>query len=106
MAGTVKIWWHDGAVRDVRYHDIPVVNEPELGFETLAVGPIAEASGPAPQDATVAVVETDVNIRYLVRRNGVGGNADAVTSKPIPVTGHATDTIGVGPGDVISFIEA
>ncbi len=63
MAGTVKIWWHDGAVRDVRYHDIPVVNEPELGFETLAVGPIAEASGPAPQDATVAVVETDVNIR-------------------------------------------
>ena len=106
MAGTVKIWWHDGAVRDVRYHDIPVVNEPELGYVAVAVGPVPELSSPAPANAVVAVVETDVDIRYLVRRNGVGGHADAVTSKPIAATGHGTDTIGVSPGDIISLIEA
>ena len=106
MPGTVKIWWHDGAVRDVRYHDIPVVNEPELGFESVAVGASPALTGPAPADAVVAVVETDVGVRYLVRRNGVGEDADAMTSKPIGATGHATDTIGVQPGDTISFIEA
>lgn len=106
MAGTVKIWWHDGAVRDVRYHDVPVVNEPELGYIAVAVGPVPEASTPAPADTTVAVVETDVDIRYVVRRQGIGPSADSVTSKPIAATGHGTDTIGVQPGDTISFIEA
>ena len=52
------------------------------------------------------MVETDVNVRYLVRPNGIGGNADVVTSKPIAATGHGTDVIGIRPGDVISFIEA
>ena len=106
MPGTVKIWWHDGAVRDVRYHDIPVVNEPEIAFESIAVGGTAAASGPAPSQATVAVVECDVNIRYRVRRPGDTAAADAATSKPIPATGVSTDTISVGPGDTISFIEA
>ena len=106
MPGTVKIWWHDGAVRDVRYHDIPVVNEPELGFESIAVGASPVQSGAAPADAVVAIVESDVNVRYLVRRNGVGGDADAVTSKPIGATGYSTDSIGVRPGDTISLIEA
>lgn len=105
MAGTVKIWWHDGAVRDVRYHDIPVVNEPEIGFASVSVGPAPETSPPAPANTSVAIVETDVNIRYLVRRNGSGGDADAVTSKPIAATGYGTDSIGVRPGDVISVIE-
>lgn len=106
MAGTVKIWWHDGAVRDVRYHDIPVVNEPELGFESVAVGAAPAATGPVPAGATVAVVECDVNVRYRVRRPGETGGADAATSKPIAATGHATDTIGVAAGDTISFVEA
>lgn len=106
MAGTVKIWWHDGAVRDARYHDVPVVNEPELAYSVVSVGSVAEATGPAPENAYVAVVETDVNVRYLVRPNGIGGNADVVTSKPIAATGHGTDVIGIRPGDVISFIEA
>ena len=105
MAGTVKIWWHDGGVRDVRYHDIPVVNEPELGFDTLAVGAVAENSSVAPANAAVAVIETDVNVRYAVRPNGLGAAADAITSKPIAATGHGTDFIGISPGDVISFIE-
>ena len=105
MPGTVKIWWHDGAVRDVRYHDIPVVNEPELGYETVAVSGTAAASGPAPGQANVAIVECDVDIRYKVRRPGETFNADLVSSKPIQKTGFATDTIGVGPGDTISFIE-
>lgn len=106
MPGTVKIWWHDGAVRDIRYHDIPVVNEPEIGYETVSIGAVAASSGPAPAQATVAVVECDVDLRYRVRRPGETFDADAVTSKPIPATGISTDTIGVGSGDTISFIEA
>ncbi len=105
MAGTVKIWWHDGAVRDVRYHDIPVVNEPEMGFETVAVGAVAVNTNPVPEGAVVAVVETDVNVRYTVKPNGIGADADIVTSKPIRTTWLSTDTIGVRPGDTISLIE-
>jgi len=105
MAGTVKIWWHDGAVRDIRYHDIPVVNEPELGFETLNLTGSAENSGPAPANATVAIVETDIDVRYFVR--GVGDNtpANAITSKPVSATGLRTEPIGVAAGQTISFIE-
>lgn len=104
MAGTVKIWWHDGAVKDVRYHDIPVIAEPEVGFETVAVGATATASGPAPANATVAVVETDVNIRYTVRRPGDLATADT-TSKPVLALDFMTEVIGVAPGYSISFIE-
>ena len=106
MPGLVKIWWHDGAVKDIRYHDIPVVNEPELGFETVVVSGVPASSGPAPGNATVAIVETDVNVRYYVRHPGDAGIADAVNSKPIAVTGIATDSIGILPGCTISFVEA
>jgi len=105
MPGTVKIWWHDGATKDVRYNDLPVVNEPELGFETLVVGPVAVTSGAAPADATVAIIESDVNTRYVVLPPGGTGNADSVASKAIPATGLGTDSIGVRPGASISFIE-
>lgn len=106
MPGTVKIWWHDGAVKDVRYHDIPVVNEPELGFETVAVGGAAANSGAAPADTTIALVESDVTFRYVVRRPGETTQASLATSKPITATGPAVDVIGVAPGYSISFIEA
>ena len=106
MPGLVKIWWHDGATRDIRYHDIPVVNEPELGFETVAVSGVAANTGAAPSDATVALVETDINVRYVVRRPGGTATADPVLSKPIAATGPATNSIGVAPGHSISFIEA
>ena len=106
MPGTVKIWWHDGATNDVRYNNIPVVNEPELGFETVAVSGTPMPSGPAPDGVVVAIIETDVNIRYLVRRPGETQSADPATSKPLAATGPATDAIGVGPGCSISFIEA
>lgn len=106
MPGLVKIWWHDGATRDIRYHDIPVVNEPELGFETVAVSAVAANSSQAPSDASVAVIETDVNVRYRVRRPGSSATADPVLSKPIAATGPATNSIGVAPGYSISFIEA
>jgi hypothetical protein len=106
MPGTVKIWWHDGAAKDVRYSALPVVSEPELGFETVAVDGAPSASGPAPEDATVALVETDVNVRYLVRRPGGNAAADPLTSKPLPATGLGIDFIGVAPGCTISFVEA
>ncbi len=105
MSGTVKIWWHDGAVRDVRYHDIPVVNEPELGFETLAVDVLPVRSSAAPEGTAMAIIETDVDVRYKVLKSDLGVDADGVQSKPIARTGHATDTIGVGAGDTISFVE-
>ena len=106
MAGTVKIWWHDGATRDVRYNDLPVVNEPELGYETVSVGTTPAATGPAPQDAVVAIVESDVNVRYLVLRPGETGEADAVASKPLPATGFGTNSIGVSADCTISLVEA
>ena len=106
MPGLVKIWWHDGAVKDIRYHDIPVVNEPELAFESLAVGGVPASSGPAPGNASVAIVETDVSVRYYVRHAGDITVADATNSKPIAATGLATDSIGILPGCTISFVEA
>jgi hypothetical protein len=106
MPGTVKIWWHDGATKDVRYSTLPILNEPELGFETVAVTGTPSASRPAPKDATIAVVETDVSVRYLVRRPGGNASADSSSSKPLAVTGLSTDFIGVTPGCSISFVEA
>lgn len=105
MAGTVKIWWHDGATRDVRYHELPVVNEPELGYETVGVSATPASSGPAPKDAVVAIVESDVNLRYLVRRPGETAEADATASKPLATTGFGVDSIGVGEDYTISFVE-
>ena len=106
MPGTVKIWWHDGSLNDVRRNPAPVVNEPELGFEQVAVSGVPAASGAAPKDCFLAVVETDVNVRYLVRTPGDTRNAHAVTSKPLPRTGLVTDFIAVRPNCTISFIEA
>ena len=105
MPGTVKVWWHDGATKDVRYNELPVVNEPELGFESIAVGPTPASSGPAPEDAVVAIVESDVDVRYLVRLPGGTTDADAVGSKALPATGFGTNSIGVAKDCTISFLE-
>ena len=105
MPGTVKIWWHDGATKDVRYNELPVVNEPELGFESVSVSAAPASTGPAPEDAVVAMVESDVNIRYLVRLPGVGTDADPTDSKPLPSTGFGTNSIGVAKDCTISFVE-
>jgi hypothetical protein len=106
MPGTVKVWWHDGATKDVRYNDLPVVNEPELGYEAVAVGATPVSTGPAPEDAVVAIVESNANVRYLVRLPGGAADADAVTSKPLPATGFGTNSIGVAKDCTISFVEA
>ena len=106
MPGTVKIWWHDGATLDVRYHNLPVVNEPELGYETVAVSATPATTGPAPKKAVVAIVECDVDVRYVVRRPGETGDADPTASKPLAATGFAINSIGVGDNYTISFVEA
>lgn len=106
MPGTAKIWWHDGATKDVRYNELPVVNEPELGFETVAIGAIPASTGTAPDDAVVAIIECDVNLRYVVRLPGGSQATDPVNSKPLSATGFGTDSIGVRPGYSISFVEA
>ncbi len=106
MPGTVKIWWHDGAALDSRRNDMPIVSEPELGFETVGVSASPAASGPAPDDATVALIESDVSLRYRVRSQGDSTPADATDSKPLAATRGAVDFIGVRPGSSISFVEA
>ena len=105
MPGTVKVWWHDGATKDVRYNELPIVNEPELGFESVAVSATPAGTSPAPEDAVVAIVESDVNVRYLVRLPGDVADADTATSKPLPATGFGTNSIGVARNCTISFIE-
>jgi hypothetical protein len=105
MPGTVKVWWHDGATKDVRYNELPVVNEPELGFESVAVSAVAASTSPAPEDAVVAIVESDVNVRYLVRLPGGATDADPIGSKPLPATGFGTNSIGVAKDCTISFEE-
>jgi hypothetical protein len=106
MPGTVRIWWHDGAARDARNNDMPVVREPELGFELVAVSATPSSSGPAPVNAMVALVESDVDLRYRVRRAGDATPADPADCKPMPATGGGLDFIGVAPGCTISFVEA
>lgn len=106
MPGTVKVWWHDGAVTDIRHHNLPVVNEPELSYQELSVGSTSVPTAAAPDLATIAVIETDIDVRYLVRRPNETAGADAQTSKPIRATGHGHDVIGVSTGYSISFIEA
>lgn len=105
MPGTVKIWWHDGAAIDARRNDMPIVNEPELGFESVAVSTTPAASGPAPDSATVALVESDVGVRYRVRRPGESMPADPTESKPMSATGAGVDFIAVVSGASISFVE-
>ena len=54
----------------------------------------------------VAIVESDVKLRYLVRLPGVTTDADLFGSKPLPATGFGTNSIGVGKDCTISFVEA
>lgn len=105
MPGTVKIWWHDGAAIDARRNDIPVVNEPELGFEAVAVSATPAIAGPAPTNTAVALIETDVPVRYRVRRTGEIVQADNAESKLIVATG-GVDFIALAEGWTISFVEA
>lgn len=105
MPGTVKLWWHDGSTLDVRSHPTPLINEPELGYETVSVGAAPAATGPAPSAAHVAVIESPVNLRYRVLRPGQTGSATDPEAKPMSATLPGIATIGVEPGYVISFVE-
>ena len=60
---------------------------------------------PAPEDTAVAIVESDANVRYLVRLPGASANADPVGSKPLPATGFGTNSIGIAKDCTISFVE-
>ena len=68
MPGTVKIWWHDGAVRDVRFHDLPVVSEPELGFDGIAAShpPVDGMAGEEP----FVIADVPVGLVRRLRENG------------------------------------
>jgi len=104
MPATVKIWWHDGATRDARYHPIPLINEPELGFETVDVSAVPASSGPAPKDAHLAVIESSVNLRYRVCTSG-SQNAGQPEAKRLTAAGSSFVTIGVRPGLTLSLLE-
>lgn len=106
MPGTVRIWWHDGTANDVRNNSMPIVSEPELGFESVAISTTPAASGAAPENATVALIESDIAIRYRVRRPADVTPASASDCKPVPATSGRVEVIGVRPGCSISLIEA
>ncbi|GMG81090.1 hypothetical protein LNKW23_03020 [Paralimibaculum aggregatum] len=106
MPGTVKLWWHDGSTLDVRSHPTPLIAEPELGFETLSVSTAAAvASGAAPEDAHVAVIESGVNLRYRVLKPGQNGSAADPEAKPLIATLPGIAAIGIAPGATLSLIE-
>ncbi|MEM7506151.1 MAG: hypothetical protein AAF415_05350 [Pseudomonadota bacterium] len=105
MPGTIKIWWHDGSTRDARYQSTPLINEPELDFETVAVGAAPASSGEAPAEAYVAVIESNVAVRYRIQPVGSTEDAASPRAKPMLATSFATATIGVRPGYRISFME-
>ncbi|MEM0922880.1 MAG: hypothetical protein AAGI13_07540 [Pseudomonadota bacterium] len=105
MPGTIKIWWHDGSTRDARYQPTPLINEPELDFETVSVNGSPASSGPAPTDAFVAVIESNVAARYRVQPEEGSEDASSPRAKPMLATSFATATIGVRPGYRISFVE-
>ncbi|MBY8974415.1 hypothetical protein KHP62_01265 [Rhodobacteraceae bacterium NNCM2] len=105
MPGTIKIWWHDGSTRDARYQPTPLINEPKIGFETLAVDTSPASSGPAPEEAFVAVIESNVAVRYRIQPDPGAEDASSERAKPMLATSFATATIGVKPGYRISFVE-
>ncbi|MEM1276564.1 MAG: hypothetical protein AAGH74_08560 [Pseudomonadota bacterium] len=105
MPGTIKIWWHDGSTRDARYQPTPLINEPEIAYEEMTVGGSAVSSGAAPEEAYVAVIESQIPVRYRILPVGSGEDATSPRAKPMLSTSFATATIGVQPGFRISFIE-
>lgn len=105
MAGTLKLWWHDGSTLDARSHPTPLINEPERGFESHTVGTTPVSTGPAPSDCYVAVVETTVPIRYRILAPGQTGSAADPEAKPLNATGFAVATVGIVPGAVLSVME-
>lgn len=105
MPGTIKIWWHDGSTRDARYQSTPLINEPELDFETVSIDTTPASSGAAPAEAYVAVIESNVAVRYRIQPDGQGEDASSPRAKPMLATSFATATIGVRPGYRISFME-
>lgn len=105
MAGTVRIWWHRGALRDMNYNSMPVVDEPEIRTETLILNGTAEETAAAPDDASVALIQSDTDLAYVVRKPGDTTLADAGTHKPLAATGPDLFAIGIPPGASISMVE-
>lgn len=106
MAATVKIWWHDGSTLDHRSHPTPLINEPEIGFESPTVGVAPVAVGPVPEGACVAVIESPIGLRYRVLAPGEPGDAADPEAKPLIATGFSVATVGVVPGGTLSLSEA
>ncbi|MEM8698390.1 MAG: hypothetical protein AAGF44_04425 [Pseudomonadota bacterium] len=105
MPGTVKIWWHRGALRDMNYNSMPVVDEPEIAMETVTLAGSVENSGPAPSDTSVAILQSDVDVAYVVRRPGETALADANFHKPLAATGTDLYAIGIPEGASLSLVE-
>lgn len=105
MPGTVRIWWHRGVLRDEKYNAVPIVEEPELATETVTLDGTVQNSGAAPADARIALVQSDTDIAYVVRRPGETRTADAVLHKPLEATGLDLHAVSVPEGASISMIE-
>ncbi|MEM7239037.1 MAG: hypothetical protein AAF317_05470 [Pseudomonadota bacterium] len=105
MPGTVRIWWHRGALRDEKYNSVPVVEEPELSTETLSLDGSVQVSGAAPSDARLAILQSDTDIAYVVRQAGEATAADPAVHKPLAATGLDLYAISIPEGASLSVVE-
>ncbi|MEM6932716.1 MAG: hypothetical protein AAF526_03935 [Pseudomonadota bacterium] len=105
MPGTVRIWWHRGALRDEKYNSVPVVEEPELTTETISLDGSVQVSGAAPLDARLAVIQSDIDIAYVVRLPGEATAADPAIHKPLSATGLNLYAISIPEGASLSVVE-
>ncbi|MEM9044359.1 MAG: hypothetical protein AAGC81_06670 [Pseudomonadota bacterium] len=105
MPGTVKIWWHSGALRDEKYNAVPIVEEPELGTEAIPLDGSVEISAAAPELARIALIQTDVDIAYVVRLPGEETVANASIHKPLGATGLDLHAISIPQGASVSVVE-
>ncbi|MEM8789980.1 MAG: hypothetical protein AAGE80_00080 [Pseudomonadota bacterium] len=105
MPGTVKIWWHSGALRDEKYNAVPIVEEPELATETIALNGGVEVSAASPEDARIALIQSDIDIAYVVRLPGSDVTANAAIHKPMAATGLDLHAVAIPGGASISVVE-
>lgn len=104
MPGTVRIWWHRGALRDEKYNSVPVVEEPELATETITLDGAVQVSGAAPVEARLAIIQSDMDIAYVVRRPGEDIVADPAVHKPLAATGFDLYALSVPQGASLSVV--
>ena len=101
---TIKVWFHQAATIDSNGMSIPVLSEPSLNADDAAESVVLPGvTSAAPVATEFAVIETDKDIRYTVRKEGqTSPNASADTK----ILYKGRDQIALRPKQTIHFVEA